>query len=91
MTECEHKYRRDVETCPYCDLNEAEEERDEARATLLSLKDELTLKDERDVAREDRDEAREAARSILCDASARLPKGWGDEWFEMFPWLKEQK
>jgi hypothetical protein len=21
---CEHDYRRDVETCPYCDLNEAE-------------------------------------------------------------------
>jgi len=38
MSDCEHQYRRDVESCPYCELNEAEvliwyleRERDEAR------------------------------------------------------------
>lgn len=42
MTEalfCEHKYRRDVETCPHCDLNETEAQLAAARAELKRLQE----------------------------------------------------
>ena len=69
------------------------EERDEARETLLSLKDELTLRDERDVAREERDEARQ----LLCEAIGlwACSEDWGqdfEEWWtakkERHPWME---
>lgn len=36
---CEHKYRRDVETCPHCDLNETEAQLAAARAELKRLQE----------------------------------------------------
>lgn len=40
MNECRHNYRRDVETCPHCDLIEAEEKLDAALAEVERLRDE---------------------------------------------------
>jgi len=49
---CEHKYCRDIETCPWCELAKVERERDEARTAAISiltyLKD--TCADVRDAA-----------------------------------------
>lgn len=40
---CEHKYRRDVENCPFCELNEADQQLAAARAALADREGLLLL------------------------------------------------
>ena len=79
---CEHKYLRDIETCPYCELIEAEDlaadlGADNTRAWIQV--EELTR---------DRDEARDVARRLLVIVQAYRPTG--QVWGERYQWLKEE-
>lgn len=76
MSECEHQYRRDVETCPWCELAEAEDQRDEAREVAAGLLAHLEVAW---AANRDMAQVIEAQRQEVTRAVKRF-----------YPWLKEQ-
>ena len=73
---CEHQYCRDVETCPWCELAKAEQERDEARTAAISLLAYLKDTCADTIAAASEVESTWLVVSHACD--------------RFYPWLKEQ-
>jgi hypothetical protein len=88
MINCDRHRSWTAAGCQHCWIERALRERDEAIECLLSLKDELTLRDERDHAIRERDEARDWARAFWRDAKPEYNGHNSRAVLREVPWLE---